>query len=138
MKMKVYYNLHNKLWSLKDTATGLVIGHAKAVEVNHCDFQVSEAGRLRVLSEGRKNVHAFVVGHVRSVVGFIPYKGRGVEVMETLYHKLPTYIYPTVPVRYNPKVAPWFHLTGSPELRFTRADAVLMTAERTLEAINPE
>lgn len=31
MKAKVYFNLHNSKWSIKDCETGLVMGHADKV-----------------------------------------------------------------------------------------------------------
>lgn len=62
-KVKVYFNLHKKLFSVQDAKTGLVIGHTPAINLNDCQFKVSEAGRQRVLREKKKNVHAFVIGH---------------------------------------------------------------------------
>lgn len=61
-QVKVYYNLHKNLFSVKDAKTGLVIGHAEMVNLSNVVFKVSEAGRQRVLREGRKNVHAYVTG----------------------------------------------------------------------------
>jgi hypothetical protein len=61
-KVFVYFNLHKKLWSVKDIKTGRVVAHAKAVAVDQPVFKVSEAGRQRVIAEQRKNVHAGVVG----------------------------------------------------------------------------
>lgn len=61
-KVKVYFNLHKKLYSIQHE--GKVIAHAKHVAVDNPTFKVSEAGRQRVLKEGQKNVHAFVVGHL--------------------------------------------------------------------------
>jgi hypothetical protein len=62
-KVKVYFNLHKKLFSVQDAKTGLVIGHTEAINLLDCTFKVSEAGRQRVLKEQKKNVHAFVIGH---------------------------------------------------------------------------
>ena len=58
----VYFNLHKKLWSIRDQKTRKVIGHAKQVILLNAKPKVSEAGRQRVLAEGRKNVHAGIVG----------------------------------------------------------------------------
>jgi hypothetical protein len=41
---------------------GRVILHATELSLVNCTFKVSEAGRQRVLSEKRKNVHAGVQG----------------------------------------------------------------------------
>lgn len=67
MKAFVYYNLHTGLWSVKaldGDLKGKVVGHAERIRLKNCEFRVSEAGRQRVLSERRKNVHAGVVGEV--------------------------------------------------------------------------
>ena len=61
-KVFVYFNLHKKVWSVKDLKTGRVIYHTKCLTLRDCKFKVSQAGRLRVLAERRKNVHAGVVG----------------------------------------------------------------------------
>lgn len=63
-RVKVYFNLHKKTWSIKDKSTGLVIGYANYVPMKDCVFKVSEAGRQRVLKEKRKNVHAYVEGTI--------------------------------------------------------------------------
>lgn len=56
-----YWNLHKKCWSVK--YKGRVIAHLSWAFIVGPWFQVSEAGRQRVLAEGRKNVHAYVVSH---------------------------------------------------------------------------
>lgn len=58
----VYFNLHKKVWSVKDLKTGKVIFHTRCLTLRDCQFKVSQAGRRRVLAERRKNVHAGVVG----------------------------------------------------------------------------
>jgi hypothetical protein len=63
-RVKVYFNLHKKTWSIKDKKTGLVIGYASWIPLKDCDLKVSEKGRQRVLREKRKNVHAYVEGTV--------------------------------------------------------------------------
>ena len=61
----VYYNLHHDILSLRDH--GLVEAHAPAAFLSNVEFVVNQAGRERVVSEGRKNVHAFVRGDVRAI-----------------------------------------------------------------------
>lgn len=68
--VKVYFNLHKKMFSIKDMKTGLVVGHSDRVTLENCTFKVSEAGRQRVLKEKKKNVHAFVIGTLESLTGF--------------------------------------------------------------------
>ena len=70
MRVFVYFNLHKLLWSvraLEGPNKGRVIQHAHEVLLVDCVFKVSEAGRQRVLSERRKNVHAGVVGRLTDV-----------------------------------------------------------------------
>jgi hypothetical protein len=62
-KVFVYKNLHKGCWSVKDVKSGLVLAHCEEIELENATFKVSEAGRQRVLREGRKNVHAGVVGY---------------------------------------------------------------------------
>ena len=62
MRVEVYFNLHKKLWSVRDLSTGLVVGHVDEIAIKDPSFAVQPAGRRKVLREGRKNVHAFVRG----------------------------------------------------------------------------
>jgi hypothetical protein len=67
-RVRVYLNIHktraagHPVYSIKDKRSGLVVGHADHIVLADAAFVVSEAGRQRVLREGRKNVHAFVEG----------------------------------------------------------------------------
>ena len=67
MKVFVYYNLHRHCWSVRcqqpgHPEYGRVIAHMDTVHLRGCTFRVGKAGRERVREEGRKNVHAGVVG----------------------------------------------------------------------------
>lgn len=56
----VYFNLHKRVWSCRCRKTGRVVRHSPVVIAPHgAGLIVREAGRLRVLAERRKNVHAF-------------------------------------------------------------------------------
>ena len=79
MKVQVYRNLHNGLISIQDLSTGLVLGHAYAIDLRWADFIVREAGRQQVIKEKRKNVHAFVRGEVVDVLNFKSFKGRSLD-----------------------------------------------------------
>ena len=70
MRAFVYWNINAKRFSiraLEGPHKGRVIAHALDVVIDRPDFRVSEAGRQRVLSSGRKNVHAGIVGEVQSI-----------------------------------------------------------------------
>lgn len=64
MKVRVYYNLHKGCLSVQGrTKKGWrVWKHTTEIMLKDVTFSVSQAGRERVIREGRKNVHAFVVG----------------------------------------------------------------------------
>lgn len=66
-KVFVYFNLHKKLFSVRDHITGIVVGHTNMIALENVTFKVSEAGRQRVLREKRKNVHAGVLGTVKEL-----------------------------------------------------------------------
>ena len=72
--VKVYYNLHKKCLSVQQN--GIVQFHTEYIVLRDVEFKVSEAGRQRVLKEKRKNVHAFVIGHLScpSVIDDFGYK----------------------------------------------------------------
>ena len=61
-KIEVYRNLHKDCWSVRQG--GLVKFHCHEVNMRDCDFIVQQAGHARVISEKRKNVHAFVRGNL--------------------------------------------------------------------------
>ncbi len=81
-QVEVYYNLHKKCLSVRDSKTGLVVKHTHAIKLTGdkrgyrsgiIHFSVSEKGRQRVLEQKRKNVHAYVKG-----CGILN-KGKGLE-----------------------------------------------------------
>ena len=58
--VEVYYNLHNKTFSVRHA--GRVWFHTNVLTLHNCKFAVQPAGRAKVLKEKRKNVHAFIRG----------------------------------------------------------------------------
>ena len=65
MRVKVYFNLHRKLFSvvsLEGEDKGRVIDYVSDLDLINCKFRVQRAGRNRVLREKKKNVHAYVTG----------------------------------------------------------------------------
>jgi len=65
MRVFVYYNLHKNLWSIKSLDSGRVIGHKDIIILGGVAPKISEAGRLRVLKEKQKNVHAGLTGTLK-------------------------------------------------------------------------
>jgi hypothetical protein len=75
----VYRNTRTNCWSLLSASDRRLLGHIDDVTLTDVKFVVQEAGRLRVLSTGRKNVHAFVRGSIESWKGKKPRRGRQVR-----------------------------------------------------------
>jgi len=61
-RIRAYYNLHRKCFSVQDYQTGLVTEHTDKLFVTNAMFVVRESGNKKVKRVGRKNVHAFVNG----------------------------------------------------------------------------
>lgn len=62
IKVKVYKNLKKDIFSIQDYKTRKVIGYSDNLRLENANFVVSEKTRQRVIKEGKKYVHAFVVG----------------------------------------------------------------------------
>lgn len=65
-KYYVYRNLHTNTFSIR--YKGKVIAHPTTILGTNAIFKVNEKGRQKVLTEKRKNVHAFVVLESYSLV----------------------------------------------------------------------
>lgn len=71
VKVFVYYNLHKHCFSVRALCgvnRGRVVTHTSQITLDSGLPRVSEAGRQRVIAEGRKNVHVGIVGIVESFV----------------------------------------------------------------------
>lgn len=67
--VEVYFNLHRKMWSIRDARSKLVLGHTDNLLIlSDVSFVVNEGGRQRVLRERKKNVHAFARGRFFSTL----------------------------------------------------------------------
>jgi hypothetical protein len=96
MRVRIYWNFHQKRFSLQREfdrirmngtwKTWLVTQHPRFVLLKDATFTVSEAGRARVLAEGRKNVHAYITG----------------ELVVAQDESLPLHLDNGYSVRYNP------------------------------------
>ena len=63
-KVRVYWNLHKDVWSVRSCKSGLVIDHKQHMILKDAYFSVWKSGQKRVREEGKKNVHAFAVGYI--------------------------------------------------------------------------
>ncbi|BAZ18894.1 hypothetical protein NIES4071_107790 (plasmid) [Calothrix sp. NIES-4071] len=67
-RVAVYYNLHYCVFSIKEGGrNGCLLTHAGMCEISDATFEVESAGRARAIRQGRKNVHAYVVGTLRAL-----------------------------------------------------------------------
>lgn len=64
-KVMIYKNLHNGKFSVRQN--NLVVAHVDSVILTDVHFKINEAGRKRVITEKKKNVHAFIVGFIEAV-----------------------------------------------------------------------
>ena len=90
-RIRAYYNLHRKCFSVQDYQTGLVTEHTDKLFMTNAMFVVRESGNKKVKREGRKNVHAFVNG-IRS------------EFKQGMMPEFASY-----KVRYDPYTMDYFH-----------------------------
>lgn len=61
----VYYNPHKKTFSVKHK--NKVVTHTDNLVLENVEFRVRQGGRFKVITEGNKNVHAFVIGSLKSL-----------------------------------------------------------------------
>ena len=135
MKVSVYRNLHNGLISIKSASSGLVLGHAKSVDISGANFVVNEAGRQRVLKEKQKNVHAYVKGLLLNTIGFTPYKGRSLQRCTALGAIHSTYKDTTV--SYNPYKQPYFVIKGTSD-KVSKAKLCTVSHDGTISGFRIE
>lgn len=121
MKVFVYWNLHRGQWSVKALEgpdKGRVIARQPAVLLKNVEGKVSEAGRQRVLREGRKNVHAGMVGTLVDPIG----KHNVIDLLRDWIGDK---------VTYNPrKYTSFVHVVD--ESRFEGASYAYMDADRSV------
>jgi hypothetical protein len=116
MKVDVYYNLHKKVWSVREKATGLV----------DVTFKVSAAGNAKVRAEGRKNVHAWITGTLVSWYSGTITDTDSSEWIENLYDGRVLTRPSKNKAVYNPYKYTSFVVDGDSRLRLKKAAAVHM------------
>jgi len=72
--IRVYWNFHKKCYSVqhKWPQGWRLAYHSDGLRMSNARFVVSQAGRERVIRQGRKNVHAFIVGERDDLADFPP------------------------------------------------------------------
>ena len=125
MKCRIYYNLHRKCWSVQEKIPSrgwIVVDHASEVFLEEMTFQVSEAGRQRVIRTKRKNVHAFGIGNR------IP--------MPLAYDTIKQYTWCWELASYNPyKFGTFYRTLGDLHVPIERAKFAHFTSDRKLRVL---
>lgn len=115
---RIYRNLHHRNWTIQHYVQGKgwrKLQGARVLYAPSVDFQVSIAGRERVVREGRKNVHAYAL-----VDEYVSYDTLGQALGDNPFLDE----WASTPVIYNPYAGPSFRrLGGQPVDRI--ADPVL-------------
>lgn len=62
-RVRVYRNLHNGLFSIKDRKTHRVLGYANNLLLTDVTFIISKSGQERARREKKRNVHAYAEGY---------------------------------------------------------------------------
>ena len=65
-KVRVYWNLHKDVWSVRSCKSGLVIDHKPHMTIRDGYFSIWKSGQKRLREDGKKNVQAFAVGYLMS------------------------------------------------------------------------
>lgn len=114
MRVFVYRNLKKGCWSIKaleGTDKGKVVAHVKHLSMYNVEFNVNQKGRLRTVREGKKYVHAGVVGNIYSIHGTRSDKLRHgtdwSDLIDTGYHELNDWESESY-ITYNPKYDKFF------------------------------
>ncbi len=76
--VRVFRNWKRGCWSIMQD--GVLCASARQVRLEAVEFLVRESGRLRMLREGRKNVHAYAVGRLLDWVH--PEEDRDLEALD--------------------------------------------------------
>lgn len=117
-KVEVYRNLNNNLFSIKCSTSNLVLGHGNNFIIRNATPTVRESARLKVVHEQRKNVHAYLTGHIE----LIEQSDTTYEVFDEIY--------------YNPYTQNEFTLVshncsfGSGDILFKDEKAYVITGEQ--------
>lgn len=103
MRVKVYWNVRGRTFSVVDLATGRVCGRTTSdLMLKDCKLTVGAKGRERVRKERRKNVHAFIYGTLVTPnppdgewrgVGYNPYKNEHWEDARGMHVRKAEHVY---------------------------------------------
>ena len=110
----VHWHFHKKLWSITDARTRRVVAHVASLLLLNATCKVSMAGRIRVLRQKRKNVHAWLQGKV-AAINFPRTVGMSHKGLR--------------PVKYNPYTAGYFYYVRTKKKATSTPMAILQNNE---------
>ena len=120
-KVGVYYNLHKHVFSVVSRQSedyGKVMWHTPHIVLYNVTPRVGEKGRLRVIKEQRKNVHARLFADTFKIADDTPWE----NMCETLYRE----------VTYNPYLYSTFVYKDTLE-EFKGCDMMVCVGKRLFE-----
>ncbi len=102
MKYGIYRNLNNGKLSIKESKSGLVVGHADSVRILKANFRVSESGVMKIRERKQKAVVATVHGFLSALEGFKAFKGRELTLTSAIGKSAFTSASDATRVAFNP------------------------------------
>ncbi len=111
-RVAVYFNLHYHVFSLKSGGkSGSLLSHAGVCQLTNAVFEVECKGRERAIAQGRKNVHAYVVGILQSL-GWEQLTDEAVRsLIDRGYQQVTYNLHPVHPLFYCKDVMPYTPIT---------------------------
>lgn len=117
-RVAVYFNLHYHVFSLKERGkSGLLLSHAGVCQLTDAVFEVERKGRERAIAQGRKNVHAYVIG-ILQLLGWdqltdeaVRSKTGQASLIELGYQRVTYNLHPDHPLFYCKDVMPYTPIT---------------------------
>lgn len=113
-RVAVYFNLHYHVFSLKERGkSGLLLSHAGVCQLTDAVFEVERKGRERAIAQGRKNVHAYVVGILQSLEWEQLTNETVRSLIELGYQRVTYNLHPDHPLFYCKDMMPYTPVTAA-------------------------
>lgn len=129
-RVRVYKNLNNGLWSVKQRIEGkwVVVGHCVSCVLNDAVPVISDARHEWVRSGNHREVFAYLEGSLVQVAGFKSFRGRSAVVSGDFGSRVPSDCTRLVTFRPFADVKQGFvYAAGNGSLPFAHADMVMFT-----------
>ncbi|MDZ8139059.1 MAG: hypothetical protein RM049_27895 [Nostoc sp. DedQUE04] len=111
-RVGVYFNLHYHVFSLKSGGkSGSLLSHAGVCRLTDAVFEVERKGRERAIAQGRKNVHAYVIGILQSLEWDKLTDNAVRSLIDKGYQQVTYNLHPDHPLFYCKDVMPYTPIT---------------------------